>query len=372
MNMTGFIKKAFVGIGFLGLLSLSINADEIEDKMNQLRQLERQIDQIQTKTKQLESKKQKTQSDISQTLKSKTITDLKVAQLRKSEIIAQDSLISVQRQLKTNEELLHDLKQLSSNEFLRLYYIEMQDKYIARETNDKYLLSMLLTSTVKKIREMTEYHKQLVQTQEQRRREFVKVHSSRIQETKKSQQFQKKYESLVTQEKKLDTEKQALDTQFAKLKKDASELESLITKLMAQTGKKPSSYQFTGKKIPWPVKGKIIRSFGEEFKSKTTSILNNGIDIAVAEGTNVLAVDDGEVIFAERYGGQGKLMILDHKNGFYSVYAYNSELLFGKGSQVKKGTAIAKSGKTGSATQPSLHFELRKDGRAVDPLNYLE
>jgi septal ring factor EnvC (AmiA/AmiB activator) len=86
----------------------------------------------------------------------------------------------------------------------------------------------------------------------------------------------------------------------------------------------------------------------------------------------VLAVDDGEIIFADRYGGQGKMLIIDHKNGFFSLYGYNSDLLVARGDSVTRGQVIARSGMTGSASAPSLHFELRKDGKAVNPVPYFE
>jgi len=120
------------------------------------------------------------------------------------------------------------------------------------------------------------------------------------------------------------------------------------------------------------VRGKVIRGFGQESRAYGTSVTNNGIDIAVAEGTAVVAADDGEVVFADRYGGQGNLVIIDHKNGFFTVYAYNSSISVGMGAKVKKGQTIARSGSTGSAQEPSLHFELRKDGKSVNPLPYLD
>ena len=86
----------------------------------------------------------------------------------------------------------------------------------------------------------------------------------------------------------------------------------------------------------------------------------------------MVAVDDGEVIFSDRYGGQGKLIIIDHKNGYFSLYAYNSDLVAAKGAKVKRGQTIARSGMTGSASEPSLHFELRKDGKAINPVPYFE
>lgn len=365
------LKKIIIYITIILSVSL-LTCDELDDKMLQLRQIEKQIDVIQQKARKAEQSKQKAQKDMTDTQKSKVTVDQAVAVLQKKEAVVQDSLNAINQRVKSNEDKIYDLKELANNEFLRLFYIDTQDRFVAKATADEQLLSMLISSTVKGISDLTDFHRLLVQTQEERRHEYYKVKSSRLKQVKKSEQFKKKIQTLAQQTIKLEKEKQAYEQQVSQLKKDAAELESLIQKLTAASGKKTSNYQFSTARIPWPVRGKIIREFGEESKGNNTTVISNGIDIAVAEGTGVKAVDNGEVVFSDRYGGQGKLLIIDHKNGFFSVYAYNNELLVSKGAMVKKGQVVAKSGKTGTATQPSLHFELRKDGRAVNPMNHLE
>lgn len=178
--------------------------------------------------------------------------------------------------------------------------------------------------------------------------------------------------NLESEKSKLNREQQQLQNQIAKLKQDAAQLESLIAQLTSKSDQSSPSYRFSSRTISWPVRGRIIRRFGEETRSYGTSVISNGIDIEVDEWTPVIAADAGEIVFAGPYGGQGKLIIIDHKNGFFTVYAYNNEILVSLGSFVKKGQTIAKSGMTGSATVPSLHFEVRKDGKAVNPLLYLD
>lgn len=354
------------------LTCFSLVADELDDKMQQLRQIEREIDLIQQKAKQTEQKKKKTQSDLTYSQRLRSEAEINVRKLLEKENVVEDSLLAVVDRVNLTEDRLENLKQLTNNEFLRLFYMDMQDKYLSRESKDKYLLSLLISSTAKSINKLSDYHRDLIQTEEERRQEYLQIRRKRVSEYKISEQFKKKIQTLSQQATKLEKEKQQYEQQASKLKKDAAELETLIAKLAAQSPRAQSSYQFSGKKIPWPVRGRILRDFGEESRGNNTSVINNGIDIAVSEGTSVVAVDDGEVVFSDRYGGQGKLIIIDHKNGFFSVYAYNSALLVSRGAFVKKGQTLAKSGSTGSAIQPSLHFELRKDGRAVNPLNYLE
>ncbi len=354
------------------LTCIHLTADELDDKMQQLRQIEREIDLIQKKAKQTEQKKKKTQNDITYSQRLKTEAEFNVRKLLEKENVVEDSLQAVVERVNMTEDRLQNLKKMTNNEFLRLFYIDMQDRYLSKESKDKYLLSLLILSTAKSINNLTDYHRELLQTEEDRRQEYLRIRRRRVTEFKKTEQYKKTIQTLTKQAIKLEKEKQQYENQASKLKKDAAELETLISKLAAQSPRAQNSYQFSARKILWPVRGRILRDFGEESRGNNTSVINNGIDIAVPEGTSVVAVDDGEVVFSDRYGGQGKLIIIDHKNGFFSVYAYNSSLLVSRGSTVTKGQTIAKSGSTGSAIQPSLHFELRKDGRAVNPLNYLE
>ncbi len=115
----------------------------------------------------------------------------------------------------------------------------------------------------------------------------------------------------------------------------------------------------------WPVQGKVI--------SKFSAGKNDGINIEVPEDTSVNASAGGEVMYAgSELKGFGNLLLIKHKEGWTTVYAYLSEFLVKKGDKVKQGQSIAKSGKTGDAKVPQLHFEIRMVKKAVDPLSKLE
>jgi murein DD-endopeptidase MepM/ murein hydrolase activator NlpD len=118
----------------------------------------------------------------------------------------------------------------------------------------------------------------------------------------------------------------------------------------------------------WPARGKVISSFG----ARGTGGANDGINIAVPEGTPVRAAEGGTVVHADdALKGYGKLVLIRHANGYVSVYAHNSELNVKRGESVKRGQVIAKSGQTGNVTAPQLHFEIRKGATPVDPTRYL-
>lgn len=118
----------------------------------------------------------------------------------------------------------------------------------------------------------------------------------------------------------------------------------------------------------WPVRGEITSYFG----SKIGRVKNKGIDIKASEGTSVRAAKAGKVVFCDdQLKGFGKTVILDHGNKFQTVYSYNSKILVRVGDVVEQNMVIAKVGRTGRATQPTLHFEIRKDGSPQNPVYYL-
>ncbi|HZD92451.1 MAG TPA: peptidoglycan DD-metalloendopeptidase family protein [Pseudolabrys sp.] len=118
----------------------------------------------------------------------------------------------------------------------------------------------------------------------------------------------------------------------------------------------------------WPVKGRIIARFGREPNGTT----NDGINLAVPEGTPIKAADDGVVAYAgNELKGYGNLVLIRHADGYVSAYANASKLLVSRGEHVRRGQVIARAGQTGNVTSPQLHFEIRKGSMPVDPTKYL-
>ncbi len=118
----------------------------------------------------------------------------------------------------------------------------------------------------------------------------------------------------------------------------------------------------------WPVRGKVITSYG----AKTNGKANDGINLAVPEGTPVKAAEDGVVTYSgNELKGYGNLVLVRHSNGYVTAYAHASELLVKRGDTIKRGQIIAKSGQSGEVGSPQLHFEIRKGSAPVDPLQFL-
>ena len=124
--------------------------------------------------------------------------------------------------------------------------------------------------------------------------------------------------------------------------------------------------------LPWPASGIVVGRFGRQTTSRFgTEIARSGIEISLAEGQPVQAVHEGTVAYADQFTGYGDLVIVDHGDGVYSLYGYLSSIQVARGERVEARTPIGASGRNPSGN-PSLYFELRVDGKPVDPLQWLK
>lgn len=118
----------------------------------------------------------------------------------------------------------------------------------------------------------------------------------------------------------------------------------------------------------WPVRGKVIASY----RAITNGKPNDGINLAVPEGTPVKAAQDGVVAYSgNELKSYGNLVLVRHSNGYVTAYAHLSERLVKSGDTITRGQLIAKSGRSGEVTSPQLHFEIRKGSTSIDPLQFL-
>ena len=130
----------------------------------------------------------------------------------------------------------------------------------------------------------------------------------------------------------------------------------------------PKAESAAGPGFRWPVRGRVISEFGK----KPNGERNDGINMAVPEGTAVKAAEDGTVIYSgNELKSYGNLILVRHENGWVSAYAHNSELKVKRGEQVRRGQIVALSGMSGGVTTPQVHFELRKDATPVNPIAHM-
>jgi len=125
-------------------------------------------------------------------------------------------------------------------------------------------------------------------------------------------------------------------------------------------------------RLHWPAEGKVVGEYGAQIHPRFgTKTFRNGIDIDVTEGTSIVAVYAGRVLYTGWFRGYGNLIIVDHGGEYYTLYAHAAEIKVKEGDEVKQGQAIGTVGETGSLQGPRLYFEVRHEGKSQDPAQWL-
>jgi septal ring factor EnvC (AmiA/AmiB activator) len=177
---------------------------------------------------------------------------------------------------------------------------------------------------------------------------------------------------------KLTQEKESYERALQELERSAVRIDSLLRELehrrRAAAAKPPSGSLPKGVKggLPWPAEGSVLTYFGrQKHPTFNTYVQRKGIEIRTLEGSAIHAVMTGTVVYADWLKGYGLVIILDHANGFFSLYAHASKILTSVGAVVASGQAIGETGDTGMTGENTLYFELREGTEPVDPLQWL-
>lgn len=155
---------------------------------------------------------------------------------------------------------------------------------------------------------------------------------------------------------------QRLQREQAALEKLLRELRKAAQKFPTQKSRSP--LDTVRGKLPWPVKGKLVARFGE---ARAGTVKWDGVLIEAERGSPVKAIHPGRVVYADWLAGLGRLLIIDHGDGYLSLYGHNENLYRAVGDRVAAGDTVASVGDTGGRGEPALYFEIRKGARPVDP-----
>ncbi|MEM9540132.1 MAG: peptidoglycan DD-metalloendopeptidase family protein [Cyanobacteria bacterium P01_E01_bin.42] len=260
----------------------------------------------------------------------------------------------LQRQSLTSQGWRFLLKSGDLNEFFdrrtRLKLVYQADRQHLEE----------LQVTARKIKEQ----KQAVEEQTQE--------ITRLQEQIRTQQADLKKQVAIQQGlvARLQGDRADLDAVQVKLAEDSQGIGLMIQKRMATQTRRPFSGTQT---FIAPHNARLSSKFGwRQHPIWGGRRLHSGIDFAGEYGSPIYAADSGIVILAQWYGGYGKTVVIDHGQGITTLYGHASKFFVREGQPVKKGAAIAEVGSTGFSSGPHLHFEIREDGKPVDPLKYLQ
>ena len=259
--------------------------------------------------------------DIFKTIQPKTYLDI---------IFTQDVFASIA--------VPYYLKTLMKKEVNRLQSIDKQCKDIDRKKKEWEDEKRKIELLVKDISERKEY----IEAKKREREAFLK----KIRE-------QKRYQQQV----------------IATLERESKEIENLIKRLASSKIQKAKKGD-----LSWPVIGSVTSGFGMRRHPILggAPLFHTGVDISASYGTPIRAAASGRVIFAGWYGGYGNMIIIDHGGNISTVYGHLSRIAVRSGEEVSEGDIIGYVGSTGLSTGPHLHFEVRVNGKPVDPMNWLK
>lgn len=245
-----------------------------------------------------------------------------------------------------------DISELISNlDMIQLIY-----------TNDQKVLSQMQTQ----YDEISDEKQTLEKLNEQ-------LKAQKDEKKQSQQELESKKSDVEELEKQVAEDNEALEAQIDELNKEAQAL----TEQMQQGEIKASTSadsKYSGTAMTWPVPSsqRITSEYGNRYHPILhVNKFHSGIDIGASEGSQILAANDGMVIFSGVKGGYGNCVMIDHGGGIVTLYGHCSKLLVSEGQNVTKGQNIALVGSTGQSTGPHCHFEVRVNGSTTNPLNYL-
>ena len=340
---------------------------EIKQRIESLQQ---ELNQVKSERDQLLKDLESNEKDISELLQriDKIKSDMqsrgeKLQELKQEEKQLEDSRRSMQRRV---EQEVAAAYRLGRQEQIKLLLNQQDPQHIARQLRyhdyflkqrsrviDDYVTTLEQLSTVSSgiQREQDTLASERNQL-ENRRRELVSAQKSR----------QRTLDKLAKQLASKSGELDKLHSDRSRLQRLVDEVGRAIASLVNPSDQTPFAKRRA--RMEWPVNGRRANAYGQR---RANGITWTGVTLRANEGTPVKAIHRGRVVFADYLRGQGMLIILDHGDGYMSLYGHNQSLTRAIGEWVESGDTIAKVGNTGGLSHSGLYFEIRRNGKPQDP-----
>ncbi|MEE9451986.1 MAG: peptidoglycan DD-metalloendopeptidase family protein [Gammaproteobacteria bacterium] len=380
--MKQILKKIFiVSIVFIELLFskslIAEQADLYEEKNAQLTGVNRQIAQLQKELQQSRNQKEildkelqqieleisKSSVDLSNAKQERTITEQEITQL-------QQKTSRQQQQIKQQQKYLVDQVRaaylLGNNNTAKLLLNQQDPKQVNRLLTYYGYINLARAELVATL---TDFMTELNETQAATETQSQQLNRLMVQIQGQQQELgqQQSYRQAIVEA--LNKQVASDDEVLQGLLNNKKELEQLIQSLSLPQGlniDKP--FAKMQKQLPWPLKGEIAVAYGQ--KISQSSMTYSGVFITAPAGETVQAIYPGQVVFANWMKGYGLLLILDHGDGYMSLYAHNQSLYQQEGDQIGAGSVIATVGNSGGNRKDGLYFEIRHDGRSINPSDW--
>lgn len=386
--MKKIVPILLTGVLALGVIPFNLaSADDLTDKKNQLEYVKDQMKEAQLAIQQINAQS----SEVSQEAKKiddlVMATELEILQIEERIKIAEGSLVTLNYEKELLTKKLEDAK---------AYFKEKTFNTVAQSEGDKgdyidYVISAdsvdSLNYRLIHLNNAYSIYKNAVQLANSEQvyskskegtvlLEKQQLEKDRQIVEKKRQFVQDQLDKKVAMFGQLQAEKQHYEHATEELEGVSEEITDVIRKLQASRASSGRVIVRSGNgQLGWPsaTSERITSKYGMRLDpvSKKETKLHGGLDIGAKKGTGVLAAENGEVIHSGWLGGYGYAVIVDHGEGMSTLYGHNSKLNVKVGQAVKRGQQIAEVGSTGNSTGPHIHFEVRINGKRVDPLPYL-
>ena len=349
--------------------------DELARVREQIRSLETQTRRDQTKRKDLDKQLRAAEDEASRLRGQLTSTRRQLA-------VASKKLAELNRQMEqTRAELDRQRENLAAqlrlahisegNEMLRVT-LNQQDAralgrhlswlgYLARQRSE--LLGLVQASLESLNRDRAEV--------EQQQTELASLEGKRRQQLAELEKARSSRAAVIND---LDQQLRSGNKQLSRARSEAQTLQNLLREIERQIARNQKGPAVVpGKPLGkgrWPVKGSLLADFGQ---SRAGGQLRwDGVLIAAPAGSDVIAVRNGRVVYADWLPGLGQLLVIDHGGGYLSLYGHNQDLAHRVGEQVAAGEVIAHVGDTGGQTRPALYFEVRRNGKPQNPHQWVK
>jgi|UniRef100_A0A7V3RHY0 septal ring factor EnvC (AmiA/AmiB activator) len=358
---------------------------QLTQQQKELDELKKRLNEVRQEIKQLEREKSGTLAHIEKIDEAINLSNEYIEKLTAQEDEERMRIAELNKEIARLESKMKFQKEELKTRLVRLYKwtpfykleIIFSSKSIPEILSTSYYLQVLAKNDQKLFFEFRDDWTRYLTDKKMREELVALLENRRIEKEQELSQLNKEREEkrrILDEIARKEKEKKNIEKE---LKSAQRKLEDLILSLRKKEEKKEaeekSYFELNKGKLPWPCKGSVGTKFGKVVHPKyNTATKNNGIDILSNYGENVYAVSKGKVVYAGKFIGYGNLVVIDHQDGFYSLYGHLSEILVRVGDEVPGGRIIGRVGESGSLSGPMLHFELRKEGKPVDPLVYLE
>ncbi|MCE5201905.1 MAG: peptidoglycan DD-metalloendopeptidase family protein [Synergistaceae bacterium] len=362
---------------------------QIKKQEQEYQKIQKRISLTNKKIKETSKKERDVSSQIEELSQKITVTQQKVNVVTLHIKKVQRNIVKLSNEIADTNKGIREAQELLGKRLVSIYKyggvteftLLLSSQGAEDALSNTYLLGRIAEQDQALINDLTAQKKKLSETQQE-----LKEQQARLQSRGKELKQQHTELRSASDERNLLLSKVRRDkalymAEQEELLRASKELQSTVKRLLAEKrrlnqarnpGKKETVY-YRGGRLAWPVHGNITSSFGTRihpvFKTKIT---HTGIDISAPKGAPVRAADAGEILYTGWMRGYGQVVIIDHGGNLTTVYAHLSGIDCVEDAKVQRGTVIGRVGSTGIATGNHLHFEVRANGDAVNPMRYLQ